>query len=136
MALICCRQGGGGNGHGGALLSFRRLAESRRREHRGAEALEDVVLVGVAVPVLVAGALELEAELQSLADHSGDVGVVEGKAELVGEAVAGAVDVDGVDVGRALPVVGGVANDDLLVEVLESKVIKLLPSASLTFVPK
>jgi len=84
---------------------------------RGAEALEDVVLAEVVVPVVVSGALVLDAELEPPADHARDGRVVELDVELVGKPVARADDVlaDGLADGH--PVVGGVADDDPLVEV-------------------
>ena len=53
-----------------------------------AEALKDVVVAVVVVPVHVAGALELEAELEPLPDATCDVRVVDGEGELVGEPIA------------------------------------------------
>ena len=100
-----------------APLPVKRGLSEGRRQRGGSEALEDVVLARVAVPVLVSGTLELDAELKSLSDHARDVRVVDGEDELVGEPVAGSVHVDPVDVRRRLPVVGRVTDDHLLVEV-------------------
>jgi len=96
--------------------SPRRLAKGGRKRRRP-EALEDVVLACVVVPVLISGAYELQAELKLLSDHASNPGVVDGEGEFVREPVAGAVQVDGVHVRRSQPLVGGVANHYRFIEI-------------------
>ena len=84
---------------------------------RRAETLEDVILAEVVVPVVVTGALELDAELQATADHAGDGRVVQHKIELVGESVARSGKILSGHFSRFRPVIGGADDHNLFVVV-------------------
>jgi len=79
--------------------------------------LEDVVAAVVAVPILVAQALEVDAKLETAANFAHDLGAIDGEAELVGEPVTGSGQVGARYVSVRVPVVRRVPDLDLLVKV-------------------
>ena len=88
-----------------------------RADRWRSKTLKDIIASTVIVPIVISGTLVLEAELKAPADHAGDVGVVDGKVKLVGESVARSAQVYPGGIRRRFPVVGGVADDNLFVEV-------------------